>query len=87
MDVEFKWNFPIWIDNTLPKMYGISNKTPMLSMRNCVLSSLLGLSKRLIKHSRLLLLPLVAFQNWKVSPYCWRCYGFWTQDTAELDLF
>lgn len=47
-------------------------ENPALGMRNPHLSSCLRLSKRFQKHCRLLLLPWISLQRYKVSLYCWQ---------------
>lgn len=56
-------------DNAPPKSHRLSNKTSILSMRNLFSSCWLGEFKKPPKQYRLLMLPLIASQNLKVSPY------------------
>lgn len=54
-----KLNFLIWSDNTISKRYRLSNKDLTPSIRKPLFSCWSGLSKRFLKHNRLLLFYLV----------------------------
>lgn len=60
-------------------------KTPILGMRSPLSHYSSGESKRLPKHYRLLLLPLIASQRLKIRSYCWWHHVLWTQDAEDLN--
>lgn len=65
-------NPPGWQCSSQEQQTDYETKIPILDIRNTFLNSWSRESKRLLKHYRLLLEPLVAFQKSKITPYCWR---------------
>lgn len=88
MHTQFKWEFLTWAESALSKSQRLSIiKLPTPGTKRS------WLSKRLPKHYRLLLLPLVApwqwwkgAQRWKASPYCWRHHALQTQGPEAPEL-
>lgn len=79
------WNFLNWTDNTPSKSQRLPDKSPSTRSKEKLLGRLI---KKLPKHNRLLLLPLVVLQRWTEYPYCWRYHALQTQswEGPELEL-
>lgn len=76
------WEGFIYIHSQEPQLY--LTKTPTVSIRRPLLNCWLWLSRRLLKHYRLLLLPLVVLQKWKMSVYWWKYHALQKQDLEDL---